>query len=283
MGLFEGCLLACDIDGTLISNGYINPANIEKIEFFMSEGGMFSLSTGRSASAVLPILKFIDKVSPCVVANGAMIYDFEHSKVVLQKCLPKNDFRIAKLAAALDDIGIEAHAGLDTYVLKRSRETDDHEEYEELNSIFIDYDKAAQIGCNKIIYLCRDQEQRERLKSIIEREKTDSDFVETTAEIDGRTRYYYEQLPKGVTKLTAIKKLCYIYGIKKGAFFAIGDYYNDLEMIENADIGAATAESPEAVKNKADYTTVPCACGAVADFIEFLTEKAKNRAFAVKI
>ena len=41
MGIFDGCLLACDVDGTLVENGNINPKNIEKIEYFMSEGGHF--------------------------------------------------------------------------------------------------------------------------------------------------------------------------------------------------------------------------------------------------
>lgn len=277
MGLFDGCLLASDIDGTLISSGYINPVNLEKINFFMSEGGMFSLSTGRSASAVFPILKVLNKVSPCVVANGAMIYDFNNSKVISESNLPKSDYEIVNLAESFDDIGIEVHSGLNTFVLKRSPETDDHQEYEELTATDIDYSEAARKKWNKAIFLCRDLEQRESLKTLIENEKTDSNFIETTAIIDGRTRYYYEQVPKGVSKLSALKELSNIYSIKKGGLFAIGDYYNDLEMIENADIGAATAESPEDIKLSADYTTVPCADGAVADFIDFLTEKAKNQ------
>ena len=52
MGIFSGCLLACDIDGTLVENGYINPKNVEKIEYFMSEGGIFSIATGRSVTAI---------------------------------------------------------------------------------------------------------------------------------------------------------------------------------------------------------------------------------------
>ena len=56
MGIFSGCLFACDIDGTLMSSGKINPKNIEKIEYFMSEGGCFSLSTGRTVGAVGPVL-----------------------------------------------------------------------------------------------------------------------------------------------------------------------------------------------------------------------------------
>ena len=36
MGIFSGCLFACDIDGTLMINGKINPRNIEKIEYFIA-------------------------------------------------------------------------------------------------------------------------------------------------------------------------------------------------------------------------------------------------------
>ena len=34
MGLFSDCLFGCDIDGTLLADGFINPRNIEKIEYF---------------------------------------------------------------------------------------------------------------------------------------------------------------------------------------------------------------------------------------------------------
>ena len=53
MGLFDGCLLACDIDGTLLINDFMPQQNIEKIKYFVSEGGKFSLATGRTAGAVI--------------------------------------------------------------------------------------------------------------------------------------------------------------------------------------------------------------------------------------
>ena len=73
MGIFDGCLLACDIDGTLMINGYINPKNVEKIEYFMSEGGKFSISTGRSVCAIGDVLRQVKRISPSIVANGCMI------------------------------------------------------------------------------------------------------------------------------------------------------------------------------------------------------------------
>ena len=34
MGIFDGCLLASDIDGTLLLNGEIPKINLEKIDWF---------------------------------------------------------------------------------------------------------------------------------------------------------------------------------------------------------------------------------------------------------
>ena len=91
MGLFSGCLFACDIDGTLMINGVINPRNIEKVKFFTDEGGHFSISTGRSVGAVAPVLDKIKHISPSVVANGCMIYDYENKKIIEQLFLPAAD------------------------------------------------------------------------------------------------------------------------------------------------------------------------------------------------
>lgn len=276
MGIFDGCLLASDVDGTLVDSGYINPKNLEKIKFFLNEGGMFSLSSGRSACALSPVLRNIEKVSPSVTANGAVIFDFENSKILAQKVLPKEDYRIAKMVEELPkNIAVEIHSGLDVFVTKRTAESDDHERYEEFEVEFTTYEEAAKHTWNKILYACDSLEDREFLKKFIAQKETNCDFFETIAEIYGRTRYYFEQLPKGVSKISALKNLCEISGIKEGRLFAIGDYYNDLPMLKEADISAATAGAPDDIKQCADYVTVACEDGAVADFIDYLTEKFK--------
>ena len=74
---------------------------------------------------------------------------------------------------------------------------------------------------------------------------------------NGVTHNYLEVVPSGVSKATAINKLCEIFNIKKGFSYAIGDYYNDVPMLKNADISAATAGAPDDVKAVADYVTDP--------------------------
>ena len=84
MGIFDGCLLASDIDGTLIESGYINPRNVEMIRFFVKEGGKFCLCTGRSIGAVECVLRQVDSVSYSVTANGCMIYDYENEETLYE-------------------------------------------------------------------------------------------------------------------------------------------------------------------------------------------------------
>lgn len=278
MGLFDGCLLACDVDGTLLTNDYLPERNIEKIKYFVSEGGIFSLATGRTAGAVSAVTDKIDCISASIVANGSMIFDFQNDTAIYELSVPDSDKPIVK--AVLDGcktVGIEAHCGKRVLVLQKSGETDDHEKYENLDAFSLDYDDALRYNWNKVIYLFANEDESRAVKQIISRFEHSSQFVDTSAVIDGRRRYYFEHVPKGVSKAATLRLLCEKLNVKKGCCFAIGDYYNDLEMLKTADISAALADSPQDVKSVADTVVCDVKNGAVADFIDYLTErKLKN-------
>lgn len=278
MGLFDGCLLACDVDGTLLVNDYLPERNIEKIKYFVSEGGIFSLATGRTAGAVSAVTDKIDCISASVVANGSMIFDFQNDTAIYELSVTDSDKPIVK--AVLDGcktVGIEAHCGKRVLVLQKSGETDDHEKYENLDAFSLDYDDALRYNWNKVIYLFANEDESRAVKQIISRFEHSSQFVDTSAVIDGRRRYYFEHVPKGVSKAATLRLLCEKLNVKKGCCFAIGDYYNDLEMLKTADISAALTDSPQEVKSVADTVVCDVKNGAVADFIDYLTErKLKN-------
>lgn len=274
MGLFSGCLLACDIDGTLLVNGIINPRNIEKIEYFMNEGGNFSLSTGRTVGAVGPVLSKLKRVSPSIVSNGCMIYDYENKKVLDELYVPKSDYFIVKKVLDMGlNVGIEVHSGDKVLTVFRNAETDIHQEYEWLEGIAVSFEEASRYRWNKVVMMFEDEETLRAVKEMIAGEETQASFVDTSAVIARKRRRYYEQFPKGVSKASALDKLTKILNIKKGGLFAIGDYYNDLEMIKKADISAVPAGTPRDIEMYADYTACSCEDGAVADFIDYLSKK----------
>lgn len=277
MGIFSGCLFACDIDGTLMSSGKINPRNIEKIEFFMNEGGYFSLSTGRTVGAVGPVLDKIKRVSPSVVANGCMIYDYENKKTLDELFLPENEYYIAKKVLDMGlNVGIEAHSGEKILTINETQETRDHQEYEWISGENVSFEEASKYRWNKVVYFFDNEKELALVKAMIAKEKAVSAFSDTSAVISGRKRKYYEQFPAGVSKASELDKLKNILKIEKGCYFAMGDYYNDLEMIKNADISAVPEDTPDDIKAYADYIAGSCEDGAVADFIDYLTKIRKE-------
>lgn len=277
MGVFSGCLLACDIDGTLMANGKINPRNVEKIEYFMSEGGYFSLSTGRTVGAVGPVLSIIKRVSPSVVANGCMIYDYENKRVLDELFLPEDEYYIAKKVLDMGlNVGIEAHSGETILNLNTTQETLDHQEYEWISGEEVTFEEASRYRWNKVVYLFDNDKDLAAVKELIAGESSSSRFIDTSAVIGGRKRNYYEQFPAGVSKASELDKLKKMLKIDKGCYFAMGDYYNDLEMIKAADISAVPSETPEDIKAYADFVAGKCEDGAVADFIDYLTKIRKE-------
>ena len=273
MGIFDGCLLACDVDGTLVENGNINPKNIEKIEYFMSEGGHFSISTGRSVTALTSVTEKLKRISPSVVSNGSMIYDYESEKILYQEYLKKTDYQIVKevLNANLD-VGIEVHSGKRIFTVRQTQMTDIHQKYESLETTVMSFEQACKYDWNKVLFSIDNPNDFGKLKQLSEKYENTSHFVATGVCLNNEIQNYFEQMPKGISKASAIKRLHGMFNIKDGCSFAIGDYYNDIEMLKNADICAVPCGSPDEIKALADFVAVACSDGAVADFIDYLTK-----------
>lgn len=273
MGIFEGAILLCDIDGTLLENGVIPQRNIDKINYFIKEGGNFSIATGRNLAGFSNVINTFPNISPSVVSNGCIIYDYKAEKILYERVLDKNDYHFAKDVLKSEIIcGIEIHSGERVFTLSRTTETDDHQRDQQLETTEIIFEDASKIKWNKVVYLLNSADDYELINKIINSEGSNSNFLKVCTFIDGTRRNYLEQTLLNTTKQVAIEKLCEILKIEAGKRFAIGDYYNDLTMLINADISATTAEAPDEIKQEADFVAGSCKNGAVADFIDYLTE-----------
>ena len=276
MGIFDGCLLASDVDETLVSAGTIPQINIEKIEWFIKEGGIFALSSGRSKEALLPILNYIDKnnIGPSAVLNGGLIYDFSKDEALAEELLGDADKELTRYVLEnMPDVSMEVHTKDVCYVPRRTNETDIHEEYEKIIPQFASFDEIKDKRWLKVLFIPGSVERRnELMQTGLEICGDTSDFNDSTANIYGSVKKYVEQMPKGVSKGTALKHLRSVLGIKEGCLFGIGDYYNDVEMLKVVDIPAVTLGAPDDLKQMAKYITCSCADGAVADFIDYLVK-----------
>ena len=82
--------------------------------------------------------------------------------------------------------------------------------------------------------------------------------------------YFLELVPRGVNKGSALARLLDVLGMTPQDLIAIGDNYNDLEMIELAGTGVAMGNAPEDIQRRADFVTRSNAEDGVAYALEQL-------------
>ena len=74
MKKFEGCLFVSDMDATLLTSDHqISDKNRRAIEYFISEGGRFTVATGRMVDAVGAYLGRLPINAPAVLHNGEYV------------------------------------------------------------------------------------------------------------------------------------------------------------------------------------------------------------------
>ncbi len=274
MEIFKNCLLASDVDGTLVGGGKIAERNIEAIKYFRENGGTFVLSTGRGAAALGQVFTLMDKslVGPSIVLNGGMIYDSANEKVLYAKELSNRSKENAlTVCKKLPTVGVEIHSNTNVFVLAANDVVWFHGKYEMLNQIETTFDQIKNEPWHKVLYCCASDAEREALSALLDEIDTnESSFVCTRLGFETGEHIYYEQLPKGMSKAVGVRELAKILNTKKGGIFAIGDYYNDVEMLQFADISGTTSQAPNDIKKLVNFVGGPCNKGAVADFIEYL-------------
>lgn len=233
MKKYEGILLCSDLDGTLRnSEGKISQKNIEAIKNFCDNGGLFTLCTGRNPSHAKELCKNGLMINTILIAlNGAMLYDLETSEVLYDNPINK---------AELFDV--------DNFI-------DENKQYIE-NVVFHSTDtrnKFCEIGDDKlykIVFVAKTEEATCILRKRLEQICADKFFITNSWKTG------MELLDKNSTKGECVKKIRNYIDKKITKIVCVGDYENDITMLEAADLAIAVGNALPEVKEKADIVMV---------------------------
>ena len=92
MKKFEGMILACDMDGTLLDDDReISQENEQALCYFTEEGGRFTLATGRAPHAIEPYISQLPFNAPYSLLNGSLILDETHHVFALCRNAGKHE------------------------------------------------------------------------------------------------------------------------------------------------------------------------------------------------
>ena len=263
-GKFEGILFCSDYDGTLYAHnplpGYpagIPRENMDALRYFMAEGGLFTLCTGRRGkSAPMDIVPN----APIIGLSGTEIYDIRAAAVCRLFTMGEEWRQIT-----LDFLpgGCAARSDINKITIVTDRDSYPFPINDPALPGFISGCREA--VCKIMFYFTVPRiapdpvppEVREHCQSIVNPLSNGTNAFQITA--------------LHAHKGTGVRYLKKSLGAR--LLVCAGDWDGDIPMLREADIGYATGNAHESTKAAADRITVRAENGAIARIIEDLEKE----------
>lgn len=251
MGKFDGMLLVSDMDATLLnSEGRISDKNREAIEYFISEGGRFTVASGRMVPAVRAYFNQMTINAPAILHNGAKLYDYETETTVFERFIEEERKEaIRRVHDERPEFGLEIYSDEIVYVYQHCFETERFKtkSYEVCYELPEEIRRAPWIKALVIGH----KEQLDEFEPIY-RSEYDSGYSVRSGD------KYLDIVAGGVSKGFGVKKLADLLGIDMKNVYAVGDNMNDMDMIEAAGHGFAVENAVAPLKGIADEVVPSC-------------------------
>ncbi len=250
MGKFDGILMASDWDGTLAINGEIPKKNIDAIRYFQENGGKFTVCSGRYFKYLMNFRDVIRVNTYTIAYNGAYVIDTENNDLLYEGFCDDYLFEILEKLLSLN-LHYKTIALYDAQL---------PEPYELTVEDFIKN---------------MDEHRSKRLYKVLLRSDTPEHAalgVKAANELDLRDyiavrswEISLEILKVENSKGKAVRRVAEKLGSR--LVVGIGDYENDITLLDEADIGYAVRGSIPELLPHADRITVSAGEGAVAAVI----------------
>ncbi len=270
--LFSDVLLTVDYDRTLTApDSSIPQRNIEAIRYFMENGGIFTVNTGRS----VPMAKvFLDRVpvnAPLLLYNGSAAYDKEEGKLSFCQAIDLDLWEtVNKCRSLFPDLTVEVQGVEAHYCFEHNpgwNAFSDHQPCaralansgDDLGT-FLKFTLYGEFRDVTVASMYEGSEEERRRMDEAERILKE-EFGEVCEVFRAATRII-DVHAKGVSKARSARELQQRLGRKY--LVCVGDAHNDLPMMQDADFAFAPADGIIADQFE---TVCNCAEGAVADVI----------------
>jgi Cof subfamily protein (haloacid dehalogenase superfamily) len=248
-------MLCLDIDGTLLnSNHEISTRTKESIKNLYREKDIrIILVSARMPKGISFLQRELEIEEPIICYSGSLVLDKNYN-VISNQYINVNQVKTIVKEAKKYDLHISLYKD-DTWLIEKSDNWAQIEsDITNIKPELVEFrttlgSKEYENGVNKIL-LIGDENKVSRVCKIL-----NTKFVEDLNIYPSKPTYL-EIMNKDVSKTSAIKQLLEVYKIDKSEVIAIGDNFNDIDMLKFAGIGVAMGNAPNEVKAISDHITL---------------------------
>jgi len=255
-------LLALDVDGTLLDPaGELQPTVRDAVIAVQQRGLRVVLCTGRRFRTARPLAQALQLDGPLVVHNGALVKDMASGQTLHQSYIAAEMYHPAlallrRLSTPM--MYVDAfHENVDILTEPMERAHPFQREYlaDQLAHCRIVDDIASPLAHGVLMLsIMADGTNLQALRPVVEQTMGTRGRVHLLVNKNYQG-YILEILQAGVSKWQALQQLAAQQGITPEEIIAVGDDYNDLDMIRCAGLGIAMGNAVDTVKAAADAVT----------------------------
>jgi 5-amino-6-(5-phospho-D-ribitylamino)uracil phosphatase len=250
-------MLVADVDGTLMArNGHVAPRVRAAVTDALAAGTLVVLATGRWFRSAQPIARELGLDLPIILHNGALVKDLVTGEV-LDHCHLARDLAEQAIRVVRDhglqpmvyenafggELLLTGPAELDSPFTARYLATkSEHLRRVPLGELRLTDDPIQ-------LAVADTADRADPLIAELARGPWQTVTSMTLAVPEAR---FVEVLSPGCSKARAVERLAAAHGVSMDEVIAVGDNYNDLDMIEAAGLGVAMGNAPDEVRGRAD-------------------------------
>jgi Cof subfamily protein (haloacid dehalogenase superfamily) len=264
-------LLALDIDGTLVGDDLvIGPRTHAAVRAARDRGVHVSLVTGRMVASAMRFARELGLTGPVVGYQGGLIRAMPEEesrrlgRLLVHTPLPADVAR--EVVEWTRDLGLDPHVNhLERFLVRADDpRADEYSRFMGSRAELVE-DLVAAISHPVTKVLAVGEPPLPHEVAELARERFSG-----IADVTLSPPRFLEFVAPGVSKGRAVRWLARRLGVSLAATMAIGDQWNDVEMLAEVGHGAAMPSAPPAVMAVARYVAPPVADEGVAHMIEAL-------------
>ncbi|NLP34924.1 MAG: HAD family phosphatase [Clostridiales bacterium] len=265
-------LIVSDIDGTLLtSDRKLTKENIEAIRKAKEQNIKFTLSTGRVASMIDYYIKTLEIDTPVITLNGAVVWDPVKKQTVSDIPMDLDELNGLLEFCKYHEMDYAAMTMGTNYFSKNSVRINRYQRYNEfaksqgMSIMEVDTfdDEHRCIEGVKVYKILVTEKDPKRIKIL-------EDYLPTlkktgfTASEPG----LLDIAEKTVNKGMGVKKLAEAFNLRPDEVCTLGDYDNDIAMLQYAGFSVAMGNALDNVKKHAFYVTATNDESGLAEVVE---------------
>ena len=266
---YSDWLVISDIDGTLNSKTRKLPQrNYDAIKHFTEDlGGNFTLASGRSVITMRKHYERLGLTTPAVILNGAGIYDFQNEKMLRYVSIGEMGQRIVdNVLKHFPMIEVMIVANDKNYLINSHIFAPIMSGADDLRTFTYDkFDEIPKDEWGKVIFLGMPMFIDSLKKYLSRYDGKGVTFMSSSVSS-------FEMLEGNTNKGEGALAVASLIGVDKSKTAAIGDYFNDYELLKHVSLPACCGQAPRKMKQIAKLVTCHCNKGAVADLLEYIEE-----------